>query len=92
MNVDARGPGIGGHTRVIAGVTLLRLSYDKHTAGAVAVHSHAALLVVVDHAFLVIPEHVHGRLRALAKRAHQPQLAAALDMQIRRSQDLGCRF
>jgi hypothetical protein len=56
------------------------------------VDCHATLLVVVDHAVLVIPEHVHGRFRALSKCAHQPQCAAALNVQVRCSQDLGCRF
>lgn len=84
MNIDAGRSRVGWHARVVTGVAFLRLGYDQHTTGAVVVDFNASLLVVVDHAVLVIPEQVHWRLGALSKCAHQFQRAAALNVQVRR--------
>jgi hypothetical protein len=70
VDVDAGGLGVGGHAGIISRVPFLGFSYDEDATRAVVEYRYSTLLVVINHAFFMVPEHVHRWLCALAKRAH----------------------
>lgn len=80
---DAGRSRVGRCTRVVPGVVLLGTGDDQLTSGSFLGHDHAAfIIVVVDHPLVVVPEHVHRRLRASLQSANEPQLTAAAQMQV----------
>jgi hypothetical protein len=86
VDIDAGGAGVGWDAAVVARVGRHGLEQQQLAAGAACVlHAHPAILVVIDHATVVVPEHKHRRLGALFQRARQPQRAAALEVQVGRA-------
>lgn len=68
VDVDGGGLGVGRAAGVVAGVARRRVADGERGLRARAGrggHAHAARRVVVDHALVVVPEHVLRRHRAL---------------------------
>lgn len=83
VDIDAGGSGVGGHAAVVARVGRHRLLQQQSAAGSACIlHTHPAVLVVIYHATVVVPENKHRRLGALFQGAGQLQGAAALDVQV----------
>lgn len=71
VDVDVRGLGVSGTTGVVAGVTRRGAADGQRRlrlGPRLREHAHARRRVVVDHARVVVPEHVLRRHRALRKR------------------------
>lgn len=90
MYNDARGIGVGGSARIIAGVLRLCVA-DEETAdvgirrslGSRDVSRAALGRVVIDHPVVVVPEHKHGGLRTVLDGAGHVDGGTAVDEQLR---------
>lgn len=71
VDVDVRGLGVGGAAGVVAGVARRGAADGQRRlrlGPRLGEHAHARRRVVVDHARVVVPEHVLRRHRALRER------------------------